>query len=245
MRTTARPTKGSLARLLPCAVLAWVAAGEVAAQTPPQGAASGVIFTCVDDKGRRLTADRPIPECLGKEQRVLNRDGSLRTIYPPSQTAEERAEAEARERKMAEARALQNENVRRDRNLMLRYKDEEAHRRARETSLESVRAAIRAAEARMAELARERKPLQDEAEFYKGRPLPANLRQQLEANDASVEAQRALAHNQQAELERVNALYDVELERLKRLWAGAPPGSLGPLDARTVTASAPAPSAKR
>ena len=32
---------------------------------------------------------------------------------------------------------------------------------------------------------------------------------------------------QEAELERINALYDAELGHLRRLWAGARPGSLG------------------
>ena len=52
---------------------------------------SGVIYTCTDDKGRRITSDRPIADCVAKEQRVLNKDGSLRAIYPPSLTADERA----------------------------------------------------------------------------------------------------------------------------------------------------------
>jgi len=215
----------------------------------PQQAASSAIYTCVDDQGRRLTADRPIPECVAKEQRVLNRDGSLKSVHPPALTAEERAEAEARERKAAEARAAQIENARRDRNLMQRYKNEEAHRRAREASLDTVRAAIRVTEARQADLARERKPLQDEAEFYKGRALPAKLRQQLDANDAAVDAQRSAALNQQVELERITALYDAELERLKRLWAGATPGSLGPLvggaTSATAAATPPATTVKR
>jgi hypothetical protein len=70
----------------------------------------------------------------------------------------------------------------------------------------------------------------DEAEFYKGKALPAKLKQQLDANDAATEAQRVLIDNQKAELVRVNRLYDVELARLKRLWAGAAPGTLdGPI----------------
>ena len=44
--------------------------------------------------------------------------------------------------------------------------------------------------------------------------------------------------NQHAEEVRINNLYDVELERLKRLWAGAPPGSMGVLP---VPAAASAP----
>jgi chromosome segregation ATPase len=242
MRVNALPPTGLSARLLACVALVWVAWGGAAAAPAPQAAASaaGAIYTCIDDKGRRLTADRPIPECATREQRVLNRDGSLKATHPPTQTAEERAEAEARERKAAEARAAQLESTRRDRNLMQRYKDEESHRRAREASLDTVRAAMRITDVRLADLARERKPLQDEAEFYKGRALPPKLRQQLDANDAAVEAQRVAALNQQAELERITALYDAELERLKRLWAGAAPGSLGPLPVRPSTASATA-----
>jgi hypothetical protein len=199
-----------------------VAAGT---QTKPQGG----IYTCMDDKGRRLTADRPIPECASKEQQVLNRDGSLRTVVPPTPTADERAEQEARERAAAEARAAQADAVRRDRNLMARYPTEAAHRKAREAALDSVRLAMKATEVRMGTLAAERKPLHDEAEFYQGKPLPAKLKSALDANDASSEALRAAAANQEAELGRINKIYDAELERLRRLWTGTPAGSLGPL----------------
>jgi hypothetical protein len=155
------------------------------------------IYTCIDDKGRRLTADRPIAECRGKEQQVLNRDGSLRGVVPPTLTAEERAEFEARERRAAEMRAAQADAVRRDRNLMVRYPTEAKHQAAREAALDTVRLAMKATEIRLRELAAERKPLRDEAEFYQGRPLPPKLRAALDANDAGVEAQRSAAANQE------------------------------------------------
>jgi hypothetical protein len=187
------------------------------------------IYSCVDSSGKRLTSDRPIRECHTREQRVLNSDGTVKTILPPTMTAEERAEYEARERKEAQQQAAQQEALRRDRNLMRRYPNEASHRKAREAALDDVRKSLDRSERRLADLAAERKPLMDEAEFYKGKALPAKLRQQMDANDAAVEAQRALVQNQEAELVRINALYDVELTRLKRLWAGAAPGSLGPL----------------
>jgi hypothetical protein len=192
---------------------------------------TNAIYTCVDDKGRRVNSDRPIAECMHKEQLMLNRDGSLRMVIPPSLTADERAEREARERRAAEQRTAQQEALRRDRNLAQRYPNEAAHRKAREGAVDTVRLAIKNSEARLAELTRERKPLLSEAEFYAGKALPAKLKQQLDANDAALEAQRTLAANQTAELDRINALYDAELERLRRLWAGAPPGSLGTLPA--------------
>jgi hypothetical protein len=187
------------------------------------------IYTCVDSNGRRLTADRPIAECRHKEQQILNRDGSVRGMLPPTLTAEERAEKDARDRAAADARATAADAARRDRNLMARYPNEAAHQRAREASLDTVRLAIRTTELRLRELELARKPLLEEAEFYVGKPLPPNLRSALDANDASAAAQRSATATQEAELGRINRLYDAELDRLRRLWAGAAPGSLGPL----------------
>lgn len=215
-------------RGLPSVVVALSAALAVAGAVAQQPAAAG-IYTCIDDKGRRLTSDRPIAECTAKEQQILNRDGSVKAVQPPTLTAEERAAQEARERKAAAERMAQMEAVRRDKQLMQRYRDENAHRRAREAALDTVRLAIKAAEARMRELEAERKPLELEAEFYKGKALPSKIKLGLEANDAAVEAQKEAAATQQAELARVNGLFDVELTRLRKLWSGATPGSMGPL----------------
>lgn len=202
------------------------------------------IYTCTDSKGRRLTADRPIPECTAKEQQVLNKDGSVHSVVPPTMTAEERLAMEARDRVAAEARLAQVDAVRRDRNLMARYPNEAAHVRARESALDTVRLAIKATDTRLRDLAQQRKPLQNEAEFYQGKPLPPKLKAAMDANDASRDAQKSSAATQEAELGRINKLYDIELERLRRLWAGAPPGTLGSLSASTgaagVTNAAPA-----
>jgi len=205
-----------------CTLLVATAAARAAA---PAG-----IYTCIDEKGRRLTADRPIAECSHKEQQLLNRDGSLRAVVPPTLTSEERAEKEARDRAAAEARAAQADAVRRDRNLTARYPDEASHQRAREAALDTVRLAIKATEQRLRELQAERKPLQEEAEFYQGKALPPKLRAAIEANDASVDAQRNASATQAAELGRISKIYDTELERLRRLWSGAPAGSLGPMN---------------
>ena len=188
---------------------------------------SNQIYTCTDATGRKLTSDRPIDACTSREQRELNADGSVRRIVPPTPTSDERAEIEAREREALAERARRQEAIRRDRNLLARFPDEAAHRKARAAALDDVRKALQLSEDRVAQLTAERKPLMDEAEFYVGKPLPGKLRTQLDANDASTEAQRTLGQNQQLEIVRVNRLYDAELDRLRKLWAGAQPGSLG------------------
>jgi hypothetical protein len=216
-------------RALLVLTLALLGAGGAVAQA--NKAAPGGIYTCTDSNGRRLTADRPIAACSHKEQQLLNRDGSLRAIIPPTLTADERAEQEARDKREAEARAAQADAVRRDRNLTARYPNEAAHQRAREAAADTVRLAMKATELRLRELEAARKPLKDEAEFYVGKQLPAKLKAAIDANEAAVEAQRNAAVTQEAELVRINRIYDIELERLRRLWGGAQPGTLGPMPA--------------
>ncbi len=185
------------------------------------------IYTCTDASGKRLTSDRPIVECNSREQRLLNADGSVKSVRPPAMTADERAVAEERERETFGERARVQEAVRRDRNLLARFPNEAAHRKQRELALETVRRSLRQSEARLIALATERRPLADEAEFYVGKLQPLKLKLALDANDASVEAQKSLVQNQQIEVLRIDKLYDNELERLRKLWGGAQPGSLG------------------
>lgn len=210
-----------------------LATGLLAASGSGFGA---TIYSCVDGNGRRLTSDRPIPECLAREQRLLNADGSIKQVVPPTMTADELAEAEAKKRQAELERVAKQDAVRRDRNLLSRFPNEAAHVKAREAALDDVRKGVKFSEERLAELEKARKPLQDETEFYKGKKLPLKLRQQLDANEAAASAQRSLVLNQKEEIRRINALYDLELDRLKKLWAGTPAGSL------PLPPSSPAPS---
>ena len=193
------------------------------------GGAQAAIYSCIDATGKRVTSDRPIAACADREQRELNPDGSVRRVVPPTLTADERAEQEAHERQAAADRAAQQDSIRRDRNLMVRFPNEAAHNKARAKALDDVRNSVHLTEKRLEVLAAERKPLLDEAEFYVGKPMPAKLKQQLDANEAATEAQKSLIVNQQAEMGRINALYDAELARLRKLWSGASPGSMGAL----------------
>lgn len=223
------------------ALALWVAAGGVWAQAAAPGA-SVDIYVCTDDQGRRITADRPIRECMDRPQRILNPDGSLRGIKNPPMTAQERAAKEAQERQAAEEAAAKAEAVRRDRNLLARYRNEDMHRAARESALDPVRLTMDLTETRLAQLRRERRALEEEARAPKNKDHAATLKLQLEANDAAAAAQRENTANQRTELDRINRIYDIELERLKRLWAGESAGSMGAIESPTYEALPVAPS---
>jgi hypothetical protein len=219
------PLSGPLAA---CRVLGGalaVCAGLWGASVAPLAQAAG-IYSCVDASGKRHTSDRPIPECLDREQRVLNKDGSQRQTLPPRMNAEERAADEERQRQAAQLAAAHKDAVRRDRNLMLRFPNEAAHNKGREAALDDLRKAIATSEKQVLILQEERKPLLAEAEFYKGKRLPLPLKTRMEANEAQQQAQRDIIDNQKAEMVRINGLYDAELARLRKLWAGVAPGSV-------------------
>jgi len=199
---------------------------------------ASMIFTCVNAKGQNLRSDRPIAECTDREQRILSREGTLIRILPPTLTAEERAAKEARERQLAAEKVAQKEAERADRLLMQRYPNEAAHDKSRSAALDRARDLLAESQARLIQLAAERKPLLTESEFYPNKPLPPKLKQELDAIEAATAAQRMLVISQQAEIVRISALYDAELARLRKLWSGAVPGTLGPI-APVQTASAP------
>ena len=225
-----------------CSVLGlWAAVGGVWAQPAATGATVD-IYVCTDDQGRRITSDRPIRECMDRPQRILNPDGSLRGIKNPPMTAQERAVKEAQERQAAEEAAAKAEAVRRDRNLLARYRNEDMHRSARESALDPVRLTMDLTETRLAQLRRERRALEEEAKTPKNKDHAATLKLQIEANDAAAAAQRENTANQRTELDRINRIYDIELERLKRLWAGEPAGSMGAIENPTYEALPVAPS---
>jgi Domain of unknown function (DUF4124) len=208
--------------LMTAALLSWPQAWAASGTSPN---AAG-IYSCTDARGHRITSDRPIADCLDREQRVLNKDGSQRQVVPPRQSFQERLMAEdAAREKERQAQAFQAA-VRRDRKLMQRYPNEAAHAKARESALNDVRTSMAKTEKRIKTLKSERKALLAEAEFYKSKPMPFKLKSELDANDAMLSAQADIVGNHVAETKRVNANFDGELARLRKLWAGAAPGTL-------------------
>ena len=185
-----------------------------------QTATTTSIYTCVHAQGRRLTSDRPILACNDREQRELNSSGTTRRVIQPTMTASEREAREARERDAAVERQRAQNIIRRDQALITRYPDKAAHEAGRKEAMAQTQTVVDAANARIAELAAERKALDDEMEFYKKDPskAPPKVRRGIEDNAQAVEAQQRAIAGQQEERNRINARFDEEAARLKPLW---------------------------
>ena len=179
------------------------------------------IYTCVDAKGRKITADRPIAECTDRTQQELSRSGLVKRLVGPSLTAPERAALEEKEKLAAETLAREAEDKRRDRALLLRYPSRAVHDKERVTALAQIDEVIKAASNRTVQLAEQRAAINTELEFYLKDPsrAPAALKRRVEENDGSVLVQKKFIADQEQEKKRVNQRFDEELVKLKQLWA--------------------------
>ncbi len=203
--------------------------------------AQAQIFSCTDASGRKITSDRPIAECLNKDQKELNPSGTVKRVVKPVMTADEQRVADQKLKEENEEKARLEEERRKNRALLSRYPNKAAHDKERIEALAQVDEVIKAAQKRIGELSEQRKKINEELEFYKKDPskLPPSLKRQLEDNERSVVVQRRFIGDQDDEKKRANARFDEELDRLKKLWVQAAlPTSAAPV-------AAPASAAKK
>ena len=207
-----RSTSAALGTLLACTL-----SGNALAQSADAG---GGIYTCTDSKGRRITSDRPIMECLDREQRELGKTGVIKRVVPPSYTADERAKLEAQRKAQEEALARINEEKRRDRALLIRYPNQGVHDKERTDALAQIDEVVTAVVRREESLAKQRQEIGAELEFYQGdvNKAPSWLKRKLEDNESQVQIQKRFLDAQAQEKKRINARFDEELGKLRQLW---------------------------
>ncbi len=204
--------------LVACAC-AWV--GPAQTQTAPtQPGIQPSIYTCIDPKGRRITSDRPIAECMGTGQRELTPSGNLKRIVPPELTADERAREAERRREEAARQARLEEERRKNRALVARFPDQATHDKARAEALAQIDELIAAVRKREIELKRQHQEIDAELEFYRNDPAraPIWLKKLKEENDRQRASQASYLAEQLREHEQTGLRFDEELVRLRELW---------------------------
>jgi hypothetical protein len=176
-----------------------------------QGPAFAKLNKCVDPVTKAVTlSDLPCRETRAP------------TAAEAAASAEEARKAEIEEENQRGAR-------RTDRQLRDKYPDEAAHRRAHVAELLEVSRMMRAPTIRFWDLVEQRKPLDVQAAFYVGKALPPELKGKIDANEAAFAALTDVFRGLQLDTAKIDAQFGNERTRLSRLWAGASPGSMGPL----------------
>ena len=214
-----------LARVAPWAgafVLALLAggpAGEALAQTR--------IYTCKDASGKTLTSDRPLQECQGREQRILGKDGTVVQKIDAPLTDEQKAERAAEEKKKKAEDDRKREQLRKDKALLNTYENVDDIESKRQRALQQVEREARESEKRMGQLEKQAADNAAEAEFYKKKAMPADLRRRVDENEAALRAEKVLLGSKRDEVAQVNLKFDEDKRRYLELTGrgAAGPGS--------------------
>ena len=202
---------------------AWYCSGFALAALLGSNAMAQGIYTCVDAKGRKITSDRPIPDCIDRTQQEISPQGTVKRVIGPTLTAQERAVQDDKDKAALELRLQAQEEKRRDKSILARFPNLAAHDKERGQVLEQIDEVIKSAAKRTVELAEQRVAINADFEFYKKDPskAPGALKRRLEENDSNIAVQQRFIVEQDAGKRRVNQRFDEELIKLRVLWAMA------------------------
>jgi Domain of unknown function (DUF4124) len=194
------------------------------------------IYTCVDDKGRKLTSDRPIPECRERDQKELNSNATVKRIVKPAMTEQEKRALNEKRKATEEEKVRNEEEMRKNSAFLNRYPNQTRHDKERNEALNQIDQVMTVASKRMEDLAEQRKTIDAELEFYKKDPkkIPSVIKRQIDTYDANVVTQKRFIADQEEEKKRINTRFDGELERLKVLWRSAATPSSSPSSSPSV-----------
>ena len=186
------------------------------AQTQP----AGRIYTCKDASGKTLTSDRPIPECQGREGRVLSTQGTtIKKIEVPLTEEQEAARAVEEEKKKAAA-TVRAEQARRDKALLGTYQNIDDLESKRQRALLAVEREMKDATRRVSQLENQEKEIKLEQEFFKKKQMPADLKRRVDENEGALRAERSLMTSKKDEVTQVNLKFDEDKKRYLELTSG-------------------------
>lgn len=195
-------------RLAPLAI-----AGLLLAET---GQAAEGLYCCRDDKGRKLCSDRLPKACIGKPHTIRGADGRITKVDGFLSPAERRAR-EAEEQRQKEAAEAAAEANRRDRALLATYGNVRDIENARERNRAAVQRAIDQAQERIEAAKKRRAKYESEAEFYRKKTVPAEIKRGIRDAETEIKSQTELIAVKQKELDSVDARYNDEKERYLKL----------------------------
>jgi hypothetical protein len=179
--------------------------------------AGAQLYVCKTPSGKTLSQDQPPAECKDTVIRLLNRDGTVKSIIEPPMTPEQKQARDAEDRRRHEREMQAQDQLRKDRALLETYGSEEEIEAVRNRTLAVRQTAIEHANQQLKEYRDDRKHLEEEAEFYSRRSMPDKLKRQLKDNTDLQELQHHSIEDIRLEMEHINERYDADLRRYREL----------------------------
>ena len=184
--------------------------------------------------GKTVYTERLPTEAAGKANEQLNRQGTVVKREAPAPTAEELAAREADRKRRLDDEMAAKEEKRKNQALLNTYASETDIDEARGRALQVNDEAIKDAERKLAEAQKRQKLLASEAEFFQKKPMPMQLKLDIQNNQAEMKAHSDLLDAKRKETASVNAKYDEDKRRYLELSKGG-----------TVATAAPTPTSAK
>ena len=195
----------------------------LATLTGTSALAAGNFFCCNDASGKQVCGDILPQACYGRAYRELGSNGqTIRTVDAPL-TAEQRSQREAEEEKRKREEEKRKEQQRKDQALLNTYGTEQDIELMRKRAEGDVLKAIANAEKKIVEIRQQRKKFENEAEFYKKKTLPHEVKKGMDDADSDINSQEVFIAEKRKELEVIHAKYDEDKRRFVELISQRPP----------------------
>lgn len=170
------------------------------------------MFCCHDGKGRQVCSDSLPPECYSSAYReISNRGMSVKRIDAPL-TTEQKAQREAEIQRKVEEERVAKEQRRKDQALLETYNSEKDIDAARDRATALFNDSVKGLMARQGEALQLQKKLATEGEFYRKKPMPPELRNQIKDNEAELASIKSTIEGKRKDLDE----YKVKLEDDRR-----------------------------
>lgn len=183
----------------------------------PSAFAAGSFFCCNDLSGKQVCGDILPQACYGRAYRELGSNGmTIRTVDAPL-TAEQRAQRQKEEEKLRREEEKRREQQRKDQALLNTYGTEQDIDLMRQRAEGDVFKAIANAENKIAEIRQQRKKFENEAEFYKKKTLPPEVKKGLAEADSDISSQEVFIADKRKELKTIQEKYDEDKRRFTEL----------------------------
>ena len=194
----------------------------LATLTGTSALAAGNFFCCNDASGKQVCGDILPQACYGRAYRELGSNGqTIRTVDAPL-TAEQRSQREAEEEKRKREEEKRKEQQRKDQALLNTYGNEQDIELMRKRAEGDVLKAITNAEKKIVEIRQQRKKFENEAEFYKKKTLPHEVKKGMDDADSDINSQEVFIAEKRKELEVIHAKYDEDKRRFVELISQRP-----------------------
>ncbi|MDP2793256.1 MAG: hypothetical protein Q8O25_04095 [Sulfurisoma sp.] len=195
-------------------------AGAVVGMAASDNALARNSYCCNDANGKLTCGDMLPVACQKRAYRVLDERGRpVREVEAPL-SPEQRALREAEEVKKREEAKKAAEEKRRNQALLATYPNEKDIDAARERELAEFDKSSGDTQKRYDDALKQKKKLDTEREFYLKKPMPANLKKQIEENENDIKSARAALDSRKQEADALRTRFEEEKNRYMELRYG-------------------------